>query len=226
MVPGQTKILLCDIVSAFGSKKTVYGLKGEVVTIISNHGSVVIVEGETERFSVSESNFFTITNNAKIMKETAGFKKVIQDYLKDLSAKDPLFAETFKKEGKNIDDCITYILNTVKASGCAGFDDSEIFAMATHYYDEDKIKVGAKIDANVVINHHAEGRTEQLAKTVEALHHTLEPNKRKPKLSKSDIAAAKQKALDDIYKEARAQIANKRKKSPAVQQPISNSLFD
>lgn len=88
------------------------------------------------------------------MKTTDNFKKVIQNHLEQLAVNDSLFAETLKKKNKNIDDCITYILNQVKASGCSGFADDEIFEMAVHYYDEDDIKPGAKISsANVVVNH-------------------------------------------------------------------------
>ena len=60
------------------------------------------------------------------------------------------------KEGKNIDDCITYILNEVKKSGCNGFADDEIFSMALHYYDEDNIDVGNPVSCHVVVNHAVE----------------------------------------------------------------------
>ncbi|QQV90929.1 PcfK-like protein [Polaribacter phage Freya_1] len=91
------------------------------------------------------------------MKTTENFKKAIQDHLNKLAEKDSLFAETLKKKNKNIDDCITYILNQVKASGCNGFADEEIFGMAVHFYDEDYIKPGSKIkNYNVVVNHKPE----------------------------------------------------------------------
>lgn len=76
------------------------------------------------------------------MKGTEQFKIVIQNHLNNLASSDQLFAETLKKTNKNIDDCITYIFNQVKASGCNGFADEEVFGMAVHYYDEDDIKVG------------------------------------------------------------------------------------
>ena len=57
---------------------------------------------------------------------------------------------------KNIDNCITYILNQVKKSGCCGFSDDEIFGMALHYYQEDNIEVGSPLKCNVVVNHHVE----------------------------------------------------------------------
>lgn len=91
------------------------------------------------------------------MKSTESFKKTIQGYLEKRSAEDELFAASFTKPGKTIDDCVTYILNTVKASGCNGFSDEEIFGMAVHYYDEDKIEVGKPVSGgSVVVNHHVE----------------------------------------------------------------------
>jgi hypothetical protein len=90
------------------------------------------------------------------MQGTAAFKTVISDHLLNLAISDPLFAETLNKPGKNIDDCTTYILNQVKASGQNGFADAEIFGMAVHYYDEDNIEVGKPVSGRVVVNHHIE----------------------------------------------------------------------
>jgi hypothetical protein len=90
------------------------------------------------------------------MKPSDHFKNIIQQHLEARAATDPLFAVTFAKEGKNIDDCCTYILNQVQKSGCNGFADDEIFSMAVHYYDEDQIEVGKPVNARVVVNHHIE----------------------------------------------------------------------
>lgn len=87
------------------------------------------------------------------MKSTDAFKETIRQHLESRAASDELFAVTLAKEGKNIDDCCTYILNQVQKSGCNGFADSEIFGMAVHYYDEDKIEVGKPINAKVIVNH-------------------------------------------------------------------------
>ncbi|MBN2786934.1 MAG: PcfK-like family protein [Paludibacteraceae bacterium] len=90
------------------------------------------------------------------MKSTETFKKTVLDYLQNRAQTDALFAEKFNNQEKNIDDCITYILNKVQKSGCAGFTDDEIFNMAVHYYDEEKIEVGEPISCNVVVNHAVE----------------------------------------------------------------------
>ena len=79
------------------------------------------------------------------MSVSPAFKAQIENHLNELAAKDELFAVTLKKENKNIDDCITYILNQVQKSGKMGFADDEIYGMAVHYYDEDDIQVGKKV---------------------------------------------------------------------------------
>ncbi len=87
------------------------------------------------------------------MKSSRHLKNTIHAYLEERAASDPLFERSYTKENKNIDDCITYILNTVQKSGCNGFTDDEVFGMAVHYYDEDNIEVGNTMNAHVVVNH-------------------------------------------------------------------------
>ncbi len=86
------------------------------------------------------------------MKSTTNFKNIIEAKLQEIASKDPLFAVSLQKENKNIDDCITYILNQVKNSGCNGFEDDEIYNMAIHYYDEDNLEIGKAVQCNIVTN--------------------------------------------------------------------------
>ena len=97
------------------------------------------------------------------MKSTEHFKRTIQAYLQQRASEDRLFAESYRKEGKNIDDCITYILNEVQRSGCNGFTDGEIYSMAVHYYDEDDIEVGNPVSCQVSVNHIVELTEEEKA---------------------------------------------------------------
>ncbi|MBR4853494.1 MAG: PcfK-like family protein [Alistipes sp.] len=87
------------------------------------------------------------------MKATDYFKQTIQTYLEQRAESDTLFAPRYHNPRKSIDDCITYILNEVRRSGCNGFADDEIFSMALHYYDEEDIDVGKPINCKVVVNH-------------------------------------------------------------------------
>ncbi|KAF5038576.1 PcfK-like protein [anaerobic digester metagenome] len=86
-------------------------------------------------------------------KATDYLKMTIQSYLEQRAQTDELFAPVFAKANKNMDDCITYILNYVQQSGIYGFADDEIYSLALHYYDEDSIEIGKAINCNVVVNH-------------------------------------------------------------------------
>ncbi len=70
----------------------------------------------------------------KDMKASNHFKNTIKTYLDQRAETDVLFSFQYSKPEKNIDDCVTYILNEVKKSGCNGFADDEIYSMAVHYY--------------------------------------------------------------------------------------------
>ena len=50
-------------------------------------------------------------------KTTDHFKRTIQAYLDNRAAEDKLFAANYNKPNKNIEDCVTYILNWVQKSG-------------------------------------------------------------------------------------------------------------
>lgn len=90
------------------------------------------------------------------MKTTDQFKNTIKVYLDNRAQEDPLFEVKYSNETKNIDDCVTYILNTVKKTGCNGFTDEEVYGMAVHYYDEESIDIGKEISCRVAVNHTVE----------------------------------------------------------------------
>ena len=97
------------------------------------------------------------------MQVSTSFKNSIQSYLEQRAEYDELFARSYRNPLKNIEDCITYILNYVQKSGCNGFDDDEIFGQAMHYFDEADIEVGKPIDCKMVVNHHVELTEEEKA---------------------------------------------------------------
>ena len=95
------------------------------------------------------------------MKGTEHFKRTIQAFLEQRAAEDKLFAVNYRNPAKNIDDCITYVLNYVQKSGCNGFSDDEIFGQVIHYFDEADIKIGKPTNCKVVVNHHVELTAEE-----------------------------------------------------------------
>ena len=135
------------------------------------------------------------------MKASNHFKNTIKTYLEQRAETDVLFSFQYSKPEKNIDDCVTYILNEVKKSGCNGFADDEIYSMAVHYYDEDNIEVGKPMNAHVVVNHVVELTAEE-----------------KEQARKDAI----QKAQDEAYKKM-TQPVKRAKKVALNPQP---SLFD
>ena len=72
------------------------------------------------------------------------FKEIIKEYLDKRAKEDPLFAPSYAKPTKNIDDCCKYIIEEArkrKDGSCAVIKDEEVFGWAVHYYDEDDIEV-------------------------------------------------------------------------------------
>ena len=120
-------------------------------------------------------------------KVSSPFKQAIKAYLDKRAAEDTLFAKTYAKANKNLDECCNYILQQVKKSGCCGFADEEIYNMAIHYYDEDEIKDVKPVSAQVVVNHVVE-------------------------LTEAEKAEAKEKAKADFEKEQLAKIKEEERK--------------
>jgi len=96
------------------------------------------------------------------------FKAVIKAYLDERASNDELFAATYAKPNKSLDECCNYILQEVHKSGQNGFADEEIYGMAVHYYDEDDIKDVKPINARVVVNHHVDAPKPQPQKQKKA----------------------------------------------------------
>lgn len=97
------------------------------------------------------------------MKGTDHFKEIIKNYLDSRAQSDELFRAKYETTSRTIDDVVTYILNEVKASGCCGFSDEEIFSMAVHVIDEPTLEIGKAMTCGVVVNRHIELTEEEKA---------------------------------------------------------------
>lgn len=73
------------------------------------------------------------------MNTTEYFKRTIQAYLEERAMEDELFAAKYDNPDKNIDNCVTYILNWVQKSGCNGFCDDEIYGQAIRQYQQEQM---------------------------------------------------------------------------------------
>ena len=90
------------------------------------------------------------------MKGTDHFKKLIKNYLDNRAKEDELFRAKYETTTRTIDDVVNYIFHDVQQSGCCGFSDMEVYAMAVHAIDEPHLEIGKPMDCNVVVNHHIE----------------------------------------------------------------------
>lgn len=137
-------------------------------------------------------------------KGTRAFNDTIKAYLEERAENDAMFAIRFANPSKSVEDCVTYILNEVKKSGCCGFTDAEIYGMAVHYWDEDEIEVGKPINCKVVVNH-----------TVE--------------LTEEEKAQARQEAINKLRDEEMAKMRRPSQPKKATEKETANvqpSLFD
>lgn len=138
------------------------------------------------------------------MKATEHFRQTIKAYLDERAQNDELFAVSYAKENKNMDDCVTFILNQVKRSKCMGLTDEEVYSLAVHFFDEEDIEIGNPIACNVIVNH-----------TVE--------------LTEEEKAQARQEALKEYQAEQlrKMQKRTNKPKTPKAQPEITTpSLFD
>ena len=138
------------------------------------------------------------------MKATEHFKQTIKAYLDERAKNDELFAVSYAKENKNMDNCVTFILNQVKRSKCMGLTDEEVYSLAVHFFDEDDIEIGNPIACNVIVNH-----------TVE--------------LTEEEMAQARQEAFKEYQAEQLRKIQKRtnKPKTPKAQPEITTpSLFD
>lgn len=152
-------------------------------------------------------------------KVSTSFKNTIKAYLDKRAAEDALFAKTYAKENKNLDECCNYILQEVKKSGSCGFDDDEIYNMAIHYYDEDGIKDVKSVSAKVIVNHTVELSDEEKAEAKE---------KAKADYEKEQLAKLKEKERKREEKErkAREERIRKQREAEERQKSLQLSLFD
>lgn len=153
-------------------------------------------------FSKTRETLQLIHKQHKAMKATDYFKQTIQSYLQRRAQEDELFAPRYANPKKNIDDCITFILNYVKQSGCNGFADDEIYSLALHYYDEDDIDIGKPLtNCKVVVNH------------------TIE-------LSEAEKAEARRQAMQKATDEAYRKITQGKNKTKKTETTTQSSLFN
>lgn len=161
------------------------------------------------------------------MKVSNPFKESIKDYLDKRAAEDELFAVTYKKENKNLDECCNYVMQCAEKGGFAGYADKEVFGWAVHYYDEDDIANIKPVSGKVVVNHAVELTDEDKALAKEkAMQLVIDEAKAEAKksfsenieLSEEDLQVAKNLAIEKVVSEQKEKlVAKAAKKKPGTE---------
>lgn len=112
-------------------------------------------------------------------KENQSFKMAIQSYLDQRAKEDNLFATSYAKPNKNLNECCDYIIGEAKKRGgsAVAMTNDEVFGLATHYYDEDNINVKKQSNCKVT-------NSEKLKKEKQPLEQPL-PKEESPIYTKS-----------------------------------------
>ena len=131
-------------------------------------------------------------------KENQSFKQVIQSYLEQRAKRDSLFATSFAKQNKNIDECCNYIIGEAKKRGgnAVFMSDDEVFGLAVHYYDEDDIKVSKQPATKAVVSNRPEKKKELIASIEKPKPEQIANNKRKGK--KKEIPSGQFLLFEDL----------------------------
>ena len=131
-------------------------------------------------------------------KEHQSPKQVIQSYLEERAKRDQLFATSYAKPNKKIDECYDYIISQAKKRGgsvvCMSAD--EVFGLAVHYYDEDNIKVNKQSKSKVVVPKQPEKQKELTLTAEKSKLEQVAPNKRKGK--KKEIPSGQFLLFEDL----------------------------
>jgi len=119
------------------------------------------------------------------MKGTEAFKEAIKTYLDERAAQDGQFAAMRAAVNRPTDEIVQYILNQVKASGCCGFSDEEIFGIAVHAAETTDLDIGKPIPScQVIINRQVqltdEEKAEARKRAIEALQREEMNRMRRP----------------------------------------------
>lgn len=130
------------------------------------------------------------------------FRKAIQSYLDDRAKNDELFAKSYAKPNKSIDECCAYIIGEAQKQGNAvAMTNDEVFGMAVHYYDEDNIKVNklpasarATVETKVELTEEEKEIARQVAirRATEEQYQAL---KKKPSKAKKEASEVQQMSL-------------------------------
>ena len=136
---------------------------------------------------------------------------VMQQMLQERCIAEPTFAIKMANPNKSMEGAINYLCSQIQKSGLCCVDDTTVMNLLVHYFDENEIEEGGKVNCNIVVS--------------------------KPKLSDEDKAELKEQAMEQYkqeqLRELRRQSQPKAQSNPTPTAPkageeinVQPSLFD
>lgn len=124
------------------------------------------------------------------MKSNNAAIAAMQQMLQERCIAEPTFAIRMANPNKSMEGAINYLCSQIQKSGLCCVDDTTVMNILVHYFDENEIEEGGKVNCNIVVS--------------------------KPELSDEDKAELKEQAMEQ-YKEE--QLRELRKQSQPKAQP-------
>lgn len=145
------------------------------------------------------------------MKSNNAAIAAMQQMLQERCIAEPTFAIKMANPNKSIEGAINYLCSQIQKSGLCCVDDTTVMNILVHYFDENEIEEGGKVNCNIVVS--------------------------KPELSEEDKAELKEQAMEQYkeeqLRELRRQSQPKAQSKPTATAPkagaeinVQPSLFD
>lgn len=123
------------------------------------------------------------------MKSNNAAIAAMQQMLQERILTEPALAIKLANPKKTLEGAVNYLCNEIKKSGLCVVDDQTVLSILLHFYDEDSIEDGGKVNCNIVVS--------------------------KPELSEEDKAELKEQAMEQYREEQLREI--RRQSQPKAQ---------
>ena len=145
------------------------------------------------------------------MKSNNAAIAAMQQMLQERCIAEPTFAIKMANPSKTMEGAVNYLCGQIQKSGLCCVDDSTVMNILVHYFDENEIEEGGKVNCNIVVS--------------------------KPELSDEDKAELKEQAMEQYkqeqLREIRSQSKPKAQPKPTATAPkagaeinVQPNLFD
>ena len=147
---------------------------------------------------------------------TKYFIQRIQAWLDSEMERDAQFKARVEsvKDTKTVEGACNYVLKCAKDSGQCGYDDSEVYGMVRHYFDEDDVQdPGDQNPQHIVVSGHVDLTAEQLEEAKEAA-------RQKYYNEIKEAEERKLKEAEEKERQRKAELREKRMQEQTVQQDL------